>query len=237
MSDALLEMADVEKDYHTLRPLRIRAFTVRTGDVFSISGIDMLGGETFVHLVTGATLPDAGDVSLFGRNTRRITDADAWLKSLDLVGMVTARGILIGAFSVLQNIALSLTLEVDPIDPRVIPQAGALARDVGIAANLFDRAVGTVAPDIKMRVHLARALALGPQLLIAEHPSAALPRESVAAFGADLGNVARTRGLGLIAITADDSLAKAVGGIRLELVAATGELRTHSRLRRLFGAK
>ena len=91
----------------------------------------------------------------------------------------------------LQNIALSLTLDVDPIDPRVIPQAGALARDVGIAANLFDVPVGKAAPDVKMRVHLARALALGPKLLIAEHPSAALPRESVAGFGADLGRVAR----------------------------------------------
>ena len=237
MSEPLLEMAGVEKDYHTLRPLRIRDLTVRPGDVFSISGIDMLGAETFVHLVTGATLPDAGDVSLFGRNTRSITDADAWLKSLDGVGMITARGILIEAFSVLQNIALSLTLDVDPIDPRVIPQAGALARDVGIAANLFDLALGAVAPDIKMRVHLARALALGPQLLIAEHPSAALPRQSVAGFAADLGNVARTRRLGLIAITADDSMAKAVGGTRLELVAATGELRTFSRIRRLFGGK
>ena len=94
--------------------------------------------------------------------------------------MITARGILIEAFSVLQNIALSLTLDVDPIDPRVVPQAGALARDVGIAADLFDVPAGKVAPDIKMRVHLARALALGPKLLIAEHPSAALPRESVA---------------------------------------------------------
>ena len=102
----------------------------------------MLGAETFVHLVTGATLPDTGDVSLFGRNTRGITDGEAWLKSLDGVGMITARGILIEAFSVLQNIALSLTLDVDPIDPRVIPQAGALARDVGIAANLFDVPVG-----------------------------------------------------------------------------------------------
>jgi ABC-type lipoprotein export system ATPase subunit len=227
-------MAGVEKDYHTLRPLRIRDLTVRPGEVLSISGIDMLGAETFVHLVTGATLPDTGDVSLFGHNTRGITDAEGWLQSLDGVGMITARGILIDAFSVLQNIALSLTIEVDPIDPRVIPQAGALARDVGIAPNLLDRAAGTVAPDIKMRVHLARALALGPRLLIAEHPSAALPRESVAGFGADLGNVTRARGLGLIAITADDSLAKAVGGTRLELVPATGELRTLSRIRRLF---
>jgi predicted ABC-type transport system involved in lysophospholipase L1 biosynthesis ATPase subunit len=234
VSEALLEMAGVEKDYHTLRPLRVRQLIVRPGDVFSISGIDMLGAETFVHLVTGATLPDAGDVALFGRSTRAITDGEAWLKSLDGVGMITARGVLIEAFTVLQNIALSLTLVVDPIDPRVIPQAGALARDAGIAANLFDVPAGKVAPDIRMRVHLARALALDPKLLIAEHPSAALPRESVAGFGGDLGNVARTRGLGLIAITADDSLAKAVGGTRLELVPATGELRTLSRIRRLF---
>ena len=86
----------------------------------------MLGAETFVHLVTGATLPDEGDVTLFGRNTRAITDGEAWLKSLDGVGMITARGILIEAFTVLQNIAMSLTLDVDPIDPRVMPQAGAL---------------------------------------------------------------------------------------------------------------
>jgi ABC-type lipoprotein export system ATPase subunit len=237
VSEPLLEISGLEKDYHTLRPLRIRQFTVRAGDVFAISGIDVLGAETFVHLVTGATLPDAGDVLLFGRNTRGITDGEAWLKSLDGIGMITARGILIEAFSVLQNIALSLTLDVDPIDARVIPQAGALARDVGIAANLFDVPVAKVAPDVKMRVHLGRALALGPKLLVAEHPSAALPRESVAQFGADLGHVARARTLGLIVITADDSLAKAVGGTRLELVAATGELRTLSRIRRLFGGK
>ena len=58
MSEPLLEITGLEKDYHTLRPLRVRQLTVRPGDVFSISGIDMLGAETFVHLVTGATLPD-----------------------------------------------------------------------------------------------------------------------------------------------------------------------------------
>ena len=88
--------------------------------------------EMFVHLVTGATLPEEGDVTLFGQDTRAITDSDAWLKSLDGIGMITARGILIEAFSVLQNIAMSFTLDVDPIDPRVVPQAGALAREVGI---------------------------------------------------------------------------------------------------------
>ena len=64
-----------------------------------------------------------------------------------------------------------------------------------------------------MRVHLARALALGPKLLIAEHPSAALPRESVAGiWRRPRAAWRRPAASALIAITADDSLAKAIGG-------------------------
>jgi putative ABC transport system ATP-binding protein len=234
MSGSLLEIHDLSKDYQTLRPLRIKSLIINSGDVISISGIDMLGAETFVNLVTGATLPDTGDVSLFGRNTRAITDSAAWLMSLDGVGMISARGILVEMFSVLQNIALSLTLDVDPIDSRFAPQAAALAKEVGIDASQFDSPTGRVPDDVKMRVHLARALALAPQLLIAEHPSASLPREAVAGFGSDLARAARGRGIALLAITADDSIAKAIGGSRLELVPATGELRGMSRIRRLF---
>ena len=120
------------------------------------------------------------------------------------------------------------------IGPITIEEFGLLAREVGITAALFDAPAGGVAADVQMRVHLARAVALGPTLLIAEHPSATLPRDAVAAFGTDLGKVARCRGIALLAITADDSLAKAIGGSRVELVAATGELRASSRIRRLF---
>ncbi len=232
---ALLEIRGLVKDYQGLRPLRIRELTVTPDTIVTIAGLDAIAAETFVHLATGATLPDEGDVVMFGQNTRAITDGGAWLKSLDRFGMITARGILIEMFSVLQNIAMSFTLDVDPIDPRVVSQAGALARDVGIDPSLFDVPAGKVAPEIQIRVHLARALALGPQLLIAEHPSAALPRAAVAAFGADLVKVAQSRGLALVAITADDALARAIGGPRLELVPATGELRAPGLLKKLFG--
>lgn len=87
-----------------------------------------------------------------------------------------------------------------------------------------------------MRVQLARSLALGPKLLIAEHPSAGLPREAVAAFGADLARAAQSRGLALLAITADEALSKAIGGQRLELNAATGDVRAPGLLRKLFGS-
>jgi len=148
--------------------------------------------------------------------------------------MVTSRGIVIAMFTVLQNIAMSFTLEVDPIDPEVLPKAIDLAREVGLDPADFDVAAGRARPDAHMRIHLARALALGPRLLMAEHPSANLPRDTVAAFGADLARLARSRGLALLALTADDELAKAIGGQRLELVAATGELKPIGFLKKLF---
>ena len=231
----LLEISGLKKDYQALRPLRIAQLHVERGDVVSIGGIDLPAAETLFHLITGATLPDEGEVRLFGQNTRDITDGGAWLKSLDGIGMVTARGILIEAFSVLQNIAMSYTLDVDPIDARVVPQAGSLAREVGIDPAAFDVPAGKAGPDVQMRVHLARALALGPKLVIAEHPSVALPRENVAPFGADLARVAKSRGVALLAITADETLARAIGGQRFELVPANGELRAPSLFKKIFG--
>jgi len=230
----LLEVQGLVKDYQGLRPLRIKSLALLPGDIVSLSGLDAVAAETFVHLVTGAILPDSGATALFGQDTRNIADSAAWLKSLDGVGMVTSRGIVVEMFTALQNIALSYTLEVDPIDPKVLPAVTALAREVGLAEANFDVAAGRLTPDVHMRIHLARAMALEPRLLIAEHPSAHLPRETVAAFGADLARLARARGQALLALTADDQLAKAVGGQRLELVAATGELKSVSFLKKLF---
>ena len=235
MTAPLLAVSGLVKDYQALRPLRIRALTLTSGDIVTLSGLDAVAAETLVHLVTGATLPDGGDITLFGQNTRGITDGAAWLQSLDGIGMVTSRGIVVEMFTVLQNIALSYTLEVDPIDPEVLPKAVALAREVGLADETFELPAGRTKPDTHMRIHLARALALGPRMLVAEHPSASMPRETVSAFGADLARLARSRGLALLALTADEELAKAIGGQRLELVAATGELRPPSLLKRMFG--
>ncbi len=230
----LIDVQGLVKDYQGLRPLRMRALTINAGDVVAISGLDAIGAETFVHLITGATLPDSGEVSLFGRNTRSITDGGAWLKSLDGVGMITSRGILIEAFTVLQNVAMSLTLDVDPIDSRVLPQVAALAREVGLDPAAFDVPTGSVTADVKMRVHLARALALGPKVLVGEHPSATLPRDSVSSLAADLARVTRSRGLGLLALTSDEAFAKGLGGQRLGLNGATGELKPIGLFKTLF---
>ena len=235
-SALLVEIHGLVKDYQSLRPLRVRALAVAAGDVVAVSGVDAEAAEVFVHLVTGATLPDTGDVRLFGQDTRTIPDGDAWLTSLEGLGMVSARAVLIAGFTALQNIAMPFTLTVDPVDPRVLPQVAALASAVGLDPSTLALPVGKLSADAQMRTHLARALALAPRLIIAEHPSATLPRESVARFGEDFGRVARDRAIAIVALTADDVFARALGGQRLHLDGKTGVLKAPGLLQRLMGS-
>jgi predicted ABC-type transport system involved in lysophospholipase L1 biosynthesis ATPase subunit len=99
----------------------------------------------------------------------------------------------------------------------------------------LERPVGQSPPDVVARVHLARALALGPALLIAEHPSATLPRESVKAYAQEIARLATRRAMAVLAITADANFSAALGGHTLTHEPATGALRAQSAWRKIFG--
>ena len=231
--EPLVEFLGVVKDYQALRPLRLAELRVAAGAVVSIGGIDALGAEVLVNLMTAAMAPDTGTVRLFGTSTAAIDDYDGWLAMLDGLGLLTERAVLLGQCTVAQNLALPLTLSIDPIRADVQPQVAALAAEVGIAAELLDVRVTDAAAAVVQRVRLARALALDPRLLVAEHPSAPLPRDAVAGFARDLAAIASRRGLAVLAISADKEFVRALGGTALTLDAATGVLARPGLLARL----
>ena len=105
------------------------------GAVVSIGGIDALGAEVLVNLMTAAIRPTPATVRLFGTSTAAIDDYDGWLRMLDGLGLLTDRAVLLGQCTVAQNIALPLTLEIEPIRADVLPRVTALAAEVGITAG------------------------------------------------------------------------------------------------------
>jgi ABC-type transporter Mla maintaining outer membrane lipid asymmetry ATPase subunit MlaF len=228
----ILELSDVSKDYRGLRPLRIANLAVRPGEHVAILGLDQATAEVFVNLVTGATLPDTGDVRLFGRSTTAIADSADWLAVVDRFGIVSRRAVLLDALTVVQNLSMPFTLEVEPPPDDIRRRAVALALQVGLADVSLDRPVAELGPSGHARVRLGRALALDPAIVIFEHPTAELPREEVTALGA----LAREVSAAIIALTADREFAQALAGRCLTLDAATGRLGERSgwfaRLRR-----
>jgi ABC-type sugar transport system ATPase subunit len=67
--ELLVELTEVTKDYRGLRPLRIKHLELRAGETVALLGVDAVMSEVLVNLITGAQLPDSGDVTVFGRST------------------------------------------------------------------------------------------------------------------------------------------------------------------------
>ncbi|HEY7476310.1 MAG TPA: ATP-binding cassette domain-containing protein [Vicinamibacterales bacterium] len=232
----LIELIGIRKTYAGLRPLRVARLAVRRGDRLALTGFDKDAAEAFVHLVTGAALPDEGDVRIAGKDTRAIATDTEWLASLDRFGIVTDRAVLVDRLSIASNLALPLTLTIDPMTAETREQVERLAADAGLPLARLDEPASTLSAEERVRVHLARALAMDPALLILEHPTGRIEdRGQSRALGGSLRALSARRSMGWIALTADDEFVRASGGTKLTLNAATGELVEAGVWGRLFG--
>lgn len=235
MPDTLIEVRGLVKHYQGLRPLRVKSLTVRRGERVALAGFDQVTAEVFVNLLNGAILPDEGEVVAFGRLTTGIeTDAE-WLAALDRLGIVTSRAVLLDGMTMMQNLALPFTLEIDALGDDVRERVHALASEVGLDPAGLDRPAGEATPGEKLRAHLARSLALEPELLLLEHPTLTLPREAVADCAGAVRRVAETRALTLVTITEDEAFASAVADRVYRLKGGTGELVPRGSWRRWLG--
>jgi ABC-type transporter Mla maintaining outer membrane lipid asymmetry ATPase subunit MlaF len=222
--EPVLELADVSKSYGGLRPLRIRALTVSRADSVTILGLDQPMAEILVNLVTGASLPDTGSVRVFGQFTSAIADSTEWLSVVDRFGIMTDRAVMLEGLTMLQNLAVPFTLEIEPPSEESRQRAAALAREVGLTEAQWDTPVGTLDGAARACVRLARALALDPAGLLLEHPTASVNRQDVAALARRIRLVAERRGAAVLVLTADREFADSLGGRTVTLDAASGNL-------------
>ncbi|MBW8866862.1 MAG: hypothetical protein JF610_05920 [Acidobacteria bacterium] len=245
MTASVLEFTEVAKSYGALRPLRISRLRVEAAQRTAIIGFDRPGAEVFVNLATGATLPDSGTVTMFDRPTSAITDSADWLTTIDRIGIVSERAVLLEQLTVVQNLAMSFTLDIEPPPPAeraraealaftldIEPpppaeraRAEALARQVVLAESAWDTPLAGLGALAAMRVRLGRAVALDPAVLLLEHASAPLPPEASMEFAASVRAVADARRLAVIALTADEVFARAIGAAVLVHEPATGRLK------------
>lgn len=224
MTSPVLEITEVAKNYQGLRPLRIKRLTVAPGEQIAILGLDQVTAEVFVNLVTGAVLPDQGEVKVFGRSTASIDDSAAWLALLDRFGIVSERAVLLDALSVTQNLAVPFTLEIEPPPDDIRRRAEALAQEVALPESTWGQRVGELDGAGRVRVRLGRALALDPAIVLLEHATANVPFAEAAGLGRQIRNVTARRGAAVIVATADEEFAAAAASRTLALDAATGRL-------------
>ncbi|TLZ76812.1 MAG: ABC transporter ATP-binding protein, partial [Methanobacteriota archaeon] len=203
MAEPVLKAHDVWKSYDGRSDvLRGVSLAVDAGDAILVYGPNGSGKTTLLSILGGLDVPTRGSVVLGGREIARLKESGLSRVRLREVGFVFQTHNLIDDLTVEENIALPLRLARKPSDPRV-PELLA-AFDLG---RLAMRRPNEISVGEAQRVAVARALANGPKILLADEPTAALDAKGTAAVN-EAFELARTSfGAALVVATHDPDVA------------------------------
>ncbi len=179
---------------------------VYRGEVLSIVGGSGAGKTVLLRQIVGLERPTSGTIRIFGENPADLTSAQ--LQALrNRWGLQFQRGALFSALSVIDNIALPLR-EMRALPDNLICQASLLKLQlVGLSAKDADKMPADLSGGMIKRVALARALALEPELVFLDEPTAGLDPMASDDYVALIRELRRELGLTVVMITHDlDSL-------------------------------
>jgi phospholipid/cholesterol/gamma-HCH transport system ATP-binding protein len=176
--------------------------TVEQGEVFGIVGGSGSGKSVLLRSILGLQRPRAGEVLMRGRDLTRLSIAA--LKEIKATyGVTFQQGALFSSLTVLQNVQLPM-LEHLHLSPHALDELAMLKlRLVGLKDEAAVKYPAQLSGGMIKRAALARALALDPQLLMLDEPTAGLDPISAAAFDELLMDLRKQLGLTVIMITHD----------------------------------
>ena len=148
------------------------SFSVNRGEIFFIIGGSGCGKSTLLRHLVGLNAPTAGKVKFFGRS---FTDSDLATRRalLKTFGMLFQSGALWSSLSLRQNVALPLE-EYTTLSAREIEEIATFKlAQVGLG-GYEDYFPSEISGGMKKRAGLARALALDPEIVFFDEPSAGL---------------------------------------------------------------
>lgn len=170
--ERVVEVRGLVRSFDGHPVLRGVDLTVRRGEAVVILGGSGCGKSTLLRSLVGLDRPDGGTIKLFGKD---ITGVPA--EEMDEVrkrfGILFQSGALLQSLTVGENVALPLKQHTDLADSVIGITARIKLEQVALSG--FERHLpAECSGGMKKRAGLARALAMDPEILFADEPSAGL---------------------------------------------------------------
>ena len=206
----LLDVHSVSKSYPgaegPVPVLRGVSLTLAAGETLALTGESGSGKSTLLHLIGGLDTPDAGRITVDGIALSGLDDAGRAALRRDRVGVVFQQFNLIPSLRVRDNIAFQARLS-GAYDPGV---AADLAERLGLTAHLA-KYPEQLSGGQQQRVAIARTLAAGPSLVLADEPTGNLDEATADEVMALMQELVAERGAGLMVVTHSERLAARMG--------------------------
>ncbi len=178
------------------------SLTLSAGEVVALTGESGSGKSTLLHILGGLEPADSGRVMFRGADVLAMDDAARAALRRCAIGIVFQQFNLIPSLTVGQNLGFQARLAGRTAE--LPPLAGAL----GLSDQL-DKFPEDLSGGQQQRVAIGRAIAAGPDMILADEPTGNLDETTGSAVFDLLVGLARERGTGLLIATHSERLAAA----------------------------
>lgn len=176
---------------------------VRRGEILGVVGGSGTGKSVLMRSIIGLQPPVEGEISVFGESTIDRSDEDV-LALRKRWGVLFQGGALFSTLTVAENIEVPLREFYPEIGAKLRNEIAAYKiRMTGLPALAGPKYPSELSGGMKKRAGLARALAIDPDLLFLDEPTAGLDPIGAASFDEQTRQLQQTLGLTVFLITHD----------------------------------
>ena len=176
----VLSLRDITIGYENKIVMQNINFDVKRGEIISILGQSGCGKSTLLKNIIGLYEPLKGSIEILGRNLTECSELRRRVM-MKKMGITYQSGALLGSLTIAENVALPLEEHTRKSQSEIKKTVEEKLALVGME-KFADYMPSEISGGMKKRAGLARALALNPELLFFDEPSAGLDPVSSAEF-------------------------------------------------------
>lgn len=219
MSEPLLEVTDLCKSYSSgaarVDVLDGISLMVDRGETIALLGASGAGKSTLMHILGALDRPTSGTVRYAGEDIFKKSEAQLALFRNRSIGFVFQFHHLLPEFTALENVMMPAL--INGMNRKDATEAAtSLLDEVGLK-HRYTHKPGELSGGEQQRVAVARALVMGPQLLLADEPTGNLDMKTSESVHQLFSELHKSRGLTVLVVTHNERLASGMSRqIRLQ---------------------
>lgn len=177
------------------------SFSVQEKEIFIIVGGSGSGKSTLLRHMVGLDTPTAGHVYIEGSDISAASE-DMFFDILKRIGVLFQSSALIGSMTVAENVALPIA-EFSNLSSKAVAAMVEIKLSLVGLEKYADHLPSEISGGMKKRAGLARALALNPDILFFDEPSAGLDPVIASEIDSLILHINKTMGTTIIIVTHD----------------------------------